>query len=123
MFDKLFRHPAALRRHREGPLANERVSYLTGLAAQGSAFATLRRRARCCLAVVRMVDAILSDRSFTTSEIDVVITEWDAGRVRQARVTAARRARLHQQFRVMAVEFLQIVGAVDSATRVRYERW
>jgi hypothetical protein len=45
MFDHLFLHPAALRRHREGPLAHERATYLTGLAARGSAVWTLRRLA------------------------------------------------------------------------------
>ena len=43
MFEQLFRHPAALRRHREGPLADERASYLASLASHGSAF----EKARC----------------------------------------------------------------------------
>lgn len=110
MFDKLFRHPTALRRHREGALADERVRYLTSLASQGSAAETLRRRAHCCLAVARIVEASPPGRSFTTSEIDGLITEWDAGRVRRRRITAPRRAQLHQQFLAMATEFLRSAG-------------
>ena len=34
MFEQLFRHPAALKRHREGPLADERASYLRSLASR-----------------------------------------------------------------------------------------
>lgn len=110
MFDHLFRHPAALRRHREGPLAHERATYLTRLATQGSAFETLRRRAWCCLAIAQMVQASPPDRSFTTSGIDVLIREWSAGRVRHRRAAAPRRFQLHQQFRAIATEFLQSLG-------------
>ncbi len=41
MFDQLFRSPAVLRRHRDGPLAQERVAFLTRLAIQGSPTGTL----------------------------------------------------------------------------------
>jgi len=37
MFETLFTCPGALRRHREGPLATERVAYLSDLATQGMA--------------------------------------------------------------------------------------
>lgn len=110
MFDQLFRDPAALRRHRDGPLAHERATYLTRLASRGSAFDTLRRRACCCLAVAQMVEASPPDRSFTTSGIDVLIRTWRAGRVRHRRAATAREARLHQQFRAMATEFLRSLG-------------
>src|SRR2546427_34225 len=41
MFDQLFRYPAVVRRHRDGPLAHERATYLVGLANRGSATGTL----------------------------------------------------------------------------------
>jgi site-specific recombinase XerD len=110
MFDTLFRHPTALRRHRDGPLADERVRYLTTLASQGSALATLRRRAHRCLAVARMVATCPGVRWFTTSEIDDLITEWEGRRVRRQRITAARRAALHQQFVAIAMKFLRSAG-------------
>jgi integrase/recombinase XerD len=110
MFDHLFRHPAALRRHREGPLAHERGTYLTRLAARGSAVWTLRRRARYCLAIAQIVETNPPDRSFTTAEIDVLIRVWSAGRVRHRRGAAPRRSRLHQQFRAIATDFLKSLG-------------
>lgn len=110
MFDQLFRHPAALRRHREGPLADERAHYLTSLATDGSAFETLRRRAPCCLAVAQMLEASPLDRVFTTSEIDALITAWGAAHVRCRRARAPRGSYRHQQFRAIATEFLTSLG-------------
>lgn len=110
MFAQLFRRPATLRRHREGPLAAERARYLTSLAAHGSAFETLRRRAPCCLAVAQMLEASPPGRVFTTSEVDALINAWGAGRVYHRRAMAPRASPRHQQFRAVALEFLQSVG-------------
>ena len=51
MFETLFTYPRVLRRHREGPLAEERAAYLSELAAQCVAPATLIKQAPCCLRV------------------------------------------------------------------------
>ena len=51
MFETLFTYPRVLRGHREGPLAEERAAYLSELAAQCVAPATLIKQARCCLRV------------------------------------------------------------------------
>ena len=51
MFETLFTYPRVLRRHREGPLAEERAAYLSELAVQCVAPATLIKQARCCLRV------------------------------------------------------------------------
>jgi integrase/recombinase XerD len=110
MFEQLFRHPAALRRHCEGPLAAERASYLASLAAHGSAFETLRRRAPCCLSVAQMVEASPPDHVFTTAEINVLITAWGAADVRHRRARAPRGSAGHQQFRAIATEFLKSLG-------------
>ena len=32
MFDQMFRYPGVVRRHRDGPLAHERATYLASLA-------------------------------------------------------------------------------------------
>jgi hypothetical protein len=72
MFDQLFRYPAVLRRHRDGPLADERTAYLARLAARGSAPGTLLKYARYCLAIAHVVQATPHDRSFTTSDIDIL---------------------------------------------------
>jgi hypothetical protein len=41
MFDQLFRYPGVLRRHRDGPFAHERATYLASLATRRSAPGTL----------------------------------------------------------------------------------
>ncbi len=43
MFDQLFEEPKTLKRHRDGPLANERLQFLAYHAARGSVRTTLRR--------------------------------------------------------------------------------
>ena len=51
MFETLFTYPRVLRRHREAPLSEEPAAYLSELAAQSVAPATLIKQARCCLRV------------------------------------------------------------------------
>ena len=49
MFDQLFNCPAALARHRTGPLLEERLAFLTHLADQGYSRRDLRKqRASIC---------------------------------------------------------------------------
>ena len=81
MFDQLFRYPAVLRRHRNGPFAQERATYLTSLAIQGSPTGTVLKCARYCLAIAQVLQTRPADHSFTTSEIDGMAREWAAGRV------------------------------------------
>jgi hypothetical protein len=58
MFDSLFTYPSVLKRHKEGPLAAERVAYPEALAARGAAHSTLLRRAVFCLCVAQSLDQI-----------------------------------------------------------------
>jgi hypothetical protein len=76
LFDQLFRYPATVRRHHDGPLATERAAYLASLAAQGSAPGTLLKCARYCLAIAD----VPQDRSFTTADVDALADIWAAGR-------------------------------------------
>jgi site-specific recombinase XerD len=55
-----------------------------------------------------VVQATPHDRSFTTSEIDVVARQWAAGRVQHRRAAAPRWP--HQHFRAIATEFLKSLG-------------
>ena len=81
MFDQLFRYPGVVRRHRDGPLADERATYLGSLATRGIAPETLLKYARFCLAVAHVVEVMPRGRSFTTCEIDRLAREWAVGRV------------------------------------------
>ena len=108
MFDQLFRDPALVRRHRDGPFALERATYVASLARQASATQTLRKHARYCLAFAHVVQATPPDRSFTTAEIDGLASEWAASRVDDRRAAAPRWAQ--SAFRAIATEFLKWLG-------------
>jgi hypothetical protein len=69
MFETYFSYPAVLRRHQDGPLAAERARYLDDLAVQGTARATLLKRASSCLCVAREIMRWPSDHIFERSEI------------------------------------------------------
>ena len=108
MFDHLFRYPAVLRRHRDGPFARERATYLTSLAIQGSPTGTVLKCARYCLAIAQVLQTRPADHSFTTSEIDGMAREWAAGRVQHRRAAGPRWP--HEQFRAAATGFLKFLG-------------
>lgn len=108
MFDTLFRYPAVLRRHRDGPFATERATYLAGLAARGHAPGTLLKCARYCLAVAHALQATPHRQPFTTSDIDVLAHAWAAGRVEGRHAAAPRWP--HQHFRAIATDFLKMLG-------------
>jgi len=55
MFDQLRTSPAAVARHRSGPLMEERLAYITHLANQGYARNTLRETATDLLLIVKML--------------------------------------------------------------------
>jgi len=108
LFDQLFRYPAIVRRHHDGPFATERATYLASLAAQGSARGTLLKCARYCLAIAHLLQAMPHDRSFTTADIDVLASVWAAGRVQDRRAAAPQWP--HQHFRAIATDFLKSLG-------------
>jgi integrase/recombinase XerD len=122
MFDQLFRYPGVVRRHRDGPLAHERATYLASLATRGIAPETLLKYARFCLAVAHVMQPMPCDRSFTTFEIDRLASEWAVGRVQQRRAAAPHWP--HQQFRAIATEFLKALGRWTPSPTVarRYAR-
>jgi len=108
MFDQLFRYPGVVRRHRDGPLASERMTYLASLATRGIAPETLLKYARYCLAIAYALETMPRDRSFTASEVDVLARTWAEGRVERRRAAAPRWPQEH--FRAIATEFLKSVG-------------
>jgi site-specific recombinase XerD len=60
------------------------------------------------LAIAHVVEATSRDRSFSTSEIDVLARTWAAGRVQHRRAAAPRWP--HEHFRAIAMEFLNWLG-------------
>ena len=69
MFETLFTYSRVLRRHREGPLAEERAAYLAVLAAHSVAPATLLKQARCCLRVAVELERWPADHCFDIDEV------------------------------------------------------
>ena len=76
MFETLFTSPAALSRHRNGPLAEERAAYLSQLASTGLAHGTLVYHAAYCLRVARMLRHWPPERCFTREEVAGWAAEW-----------------------------------------------
>jgi len=70
MFETLFTRPGVLRRHRDGPLAAERASYLSDLAAQDVARGTILRRSSYCLRVAVELERWPADRCFDEDEVE-----------------------------------------------------
>ena len=110
MFETLFIYPRVLRRHREGPLAEERAAYLSELAAQCVAPATLIKQARCCLRVAVELERWPADHCFDNDEVREMASRYAA----QCRAASSRNASEH--FRATAVDLLRRLG------RLRLER-
>src|SRR5256885_10674053 len=99
MFETLFTYPAVLKRHRDGPLARERASYLEGLAAQGMAHETLLWRARYALCVAPEIAGWPVDHVFAERDIGGIATPLVPNRVARGRGKNRRRAREVFRFR------------------------
>ena len=123
MFESLFTYQAVLKRHREGPLARERASYLKGLAALGMAHETLLWRARYSLCVARELEGWPADHRFAESDIGELAVAWATKRAAQGR--AKDRRWPEELFRFAATDFLRTIGRLDPsppATSGRYDR-
>ena len=100
MFETLFTYSRVLRRHREGPLAEERAAYLAVLAAHSVAPATLLKQARCCLRVAVELERWPADHCFDIDEVGEMASRYSA----QCRASSSRYAKEH--FRSTAADFL-----------------
>ena len=104
MFETLFTYSRVLRRHREGPLAEERAAYLAVLAAHSVAPATLLKQARCCLRVAVELERWPADHCFDIDEVGEMASRYSA----QCRASSSRYAKEH--FRSTAADFLRHLG-------------
>jgi site-specific recombinase XerD len=105
MFETLFSRPFAIQRHRSGPFAVERTSYLEQLAAQGTPPTTMRIRAHYCLHVARELENWPLNHQFTPAEIDTMATAWAAQSVASERASTPKNPQ--RMFRMTAVAFLR----------------
>jgi integrase/recombinase XerD len=111
MFETLFSRPTARQRHREGPLAEERVAYLASLAAANAAHGTLVRKARYCMCLVRELEKWPPHYCFNLAEVDALVAAWGAKRVSMGRASAPRWP--CENLRSVAIEFLQTLGRLS----------
>jgi len=121
MFDRLLLQPAALRRHRDGPLAEERAAYLEALAAEDAARGTLLRGARYCLCVAREVAHWPADHLFDPVEIEGLAAAWAAKRTASGRAEGPRWPEEH--FRRAASDFLRAAGRLRSPPSPAHGRY
>jgi len=108
MFETLFTYPSVLRRHREGPLAAERVAYLSELADRGMAHGTILRRSSYCLCIAIALQRWPPDRCFDEAEVELLAQDWAAQRTAAGRASSPRWPKEH--FRFEATDFLQHLG-------------
>ena len=87
MFEKLFKYRSVQARHRNAPLAQERVAYLSHRAEQGSAKATLLNIARELLVICRYV-RLLPRHQIDATEIEVAAQRWARRQQRHHRAMA-----------------------------------
>lgn len=108
MFEKIFSFPAVLRRHREGPLAAERLEYLKYLNDRGLALSTVLRQARYCLCVAQEIEQWPRDHFFNIADLNGIAASWAARRVAQGRAAAPHWPQ--EQFYSVACSFLNRLG-------------
>jgi site-specific recombinase XerD len=112
MFDRLFRHPHALARHRDGPLAEERRRYLAHCAAQQLAVLTLRGVAVYTLVVARELRlAARPGVLITADEIEAEAKRWAGRRSGPRKTQALEHAR--RDFKRHALRWLRFIGRLQ----------
>lgn len=122
MFEKLFKYPGVLRRHREGPLAAERAAYLNLLAAQGMARGTILRRSSYCRCVAVELQRWPLDHCFDEAELAALAAAWASKRSASGRASSSQWPEEH--FRSAAADFLRSLGRlrpVEGPALARYD--
>jgi hypothetical protein len=111
MFEKLFKYPAVLSRHRKAPLASERESYLVHRAKDGTSLATLRRIARELLVIVRKMD--LRPESISIDAVESAAEQWARHQKRRGRAGQLRWSR--NLFVQVAQDWLGFLGRLPES--------
>jgi integrase/recombinase XerD len=112
MFHQLFQRPETLARHRDGPLAQERLSYLEHLASQGKTDDFLTITANYLLGVVQYLDlAARPDEAISAAAIEQAAALWAVRPVKFPRT--ASRSRTAERFRCYATRWLAFLGRLQ----------
>ena len=108
MFEKIFSFSAVLRRHREGPLASERLEYLKYLNDRGLALGTVLKQARYWLCIAREIQRWPRDHCFNAADLKAIAASWAVQRVAQGRAAAPHWPQ--EQFHSVDCSFLNRLG-------------
>jgi len=109
MFERLFRYPGVVSRHREAPCASDRESYLAFRAADGASLATLHRLARELLVIVREMD--LKPLTLSVAAIESAAERWARRQKRRGRASSLRWSR--SLFVQVAQDWLRFLGRLQ----------
>jgi integrase/recombinase XerD len=112
MLESLFKYPAALARHRNAPLFEERDRYLQYRAQQGCSHETLLRIARELPPVVQLLD-IPSKSVVTAQQISVAAERWARQQCRRSRAHSFRWSR--ELFAHVATDWLRFLGRLEES--------
>ena len=111
MFEKLFRYPSVVCRHREAPFASERESYLAYRAADGASLTTLHRLARELLVIVHEMD--LKPLLLRVDAIESAAERWARRQKRRGR--AGKLCWSHTLFVQVARDWLRFLGRLEES--------
>lgn len=116
MFELLFKYPAVLARHREGPSAEDRDKFLQHCADQGMARGTLLRVARELLVIARHVN-VGAQEPVTPLQIEAAAGCWGDLQRRRGRSTGPRWS--SELFVRTATNWLRFLGRLAASEPIR----
>jgi integrase/recombinase XerD len=109
MFETLYSYPQVLRRHREGPWAEERERFLAQCVEQGFARATLREIAAELLVVAQYFH--IGEARFSTQDVEAAADRWVRFQRRRERIQDCRWSR--QRFISTANSWLRFLDCLE----------
>lgn len=110
MFETLFRYPAIVARHQNGPFAEARERFLSHCYEQGMAQATLQRRAQELLVVAERIDITVGEE-IKPSVIEAAADRWAREQRKRKRAQGLRWSR--ELFIQTAKGWLQFLGRLE----------
>ena len=93
MFEQIFRYPATIRRHQEGPLAEERIQYLAFKSEGGSPRSTLAQTAPYLLTIATRLN-LANNTKVSMEEIETAANRWAHRRSRRSTQRSPRTFKL-----------------------------
>jgi integrase/recombinase XerD len=116
MFDQLFRRRAAVRRHLNSPLLQERLRYLQCCANQGYTLATLRPLASDLLLIQNLLRLAASSHSISIETVQAAVNRWVYRQPRHSNYKNGRRGR--EQLLSRAVHWVRFLGRLRLPSEV-----